>query len=505
MNTLKKILITITLVVSTFYVNAQKILTLEDAMNIALENSPSIKQSRISMEQNREYLNAQLAMLKSKFSLDIAPVNYSNSETYNDYFQQWYESERINSGGRLTVAQPIKWTDGTISLVNDFNYQSTSAISYEANLSDPENPTKIRNTNKGFDNSLTLGYNQPLFTYNKTKMNLQRQELALENSTLAYSIQMLNIEREVTQAFYTIYQKQMSVQIAQEEFENQKVSFEIIKSKVEGGLSAQEELLQGELNYTTSQSTLENAKVDLENANDQFKRLIGISLYDEIEISTDIEYKPVVVDLEKAIENGLSQRLELSQRQIDYNNAEFDLIETMATNEFRGDVNLSVGIMGNNEQIQNIYAKPTNNPQVGVSFSIPLFDWGERKARIRAAELQVESKQIDIKSLEDDIVINIRQVTRNLRNLNSQIRIAEQNEKNAQLTYEINLERYRNGDLTSIDLERFQNQLSQKKMNLANALINYKLELLNLKIQSLWDFENNRSFVPQELQNNIKD
>ncbi|NOQ25728.1 MAG: TolC family protein [Bacteroidales bacterium] len=503
MNTLKKILITVTLIISTFYVHAQKILTLEDAMNIALENSPSIKQSRISMEQNREYLNAQLAMLKSKFSLDVTPINYSNSETYNDFFQQWYESEKINSGGRLTVAQPIKWTDGTISLINDFNYQSTSAVSYEANILDLDNPTKVTNTNKGFNNSLTLGYNQPLFTYNKTKMNLKRQELSLENSTLAYSIQMLNIEREVTQAFYTIYQKQMSVQIAQEEFENQKVSFEIIKSKVEGGLSALEELLQGELNYATSQSTLDNAKVDLENANDQFKRLIGISLYDDIEISTDIEYKPVVVDLEKAIENGLTQRLELSQRQIDYNNAEFDLIETMATNEFRGDVNLSVGIMGNNEQIHNIYAKPTNNPQVGVSFSVPLFDWGERKARIRAAELQVESKQIDIKSLEDDIVINIRQVTRNLRNLNTQIRIAEQNEKNAQLTYEINLERYRNGDLTSIDLERFQNQLSQKKMNLSNALINYKLELLNLKIQSLWDFENNRSFVPQELQNNI--
>ncbi len=100
-------------------------------------------------------------------------------------------------------------------------------------------------------------------------------------------------------------------------------------------------------------------------------------------------------------------------------------------------------------------------------------------------------------------MINIRQVFRNLQNLNTQIAIAEQNEKNAKLTYEINLERYKNGDLTSIDLERYQNQLSQKKMNRANALINYKLELLNMKIQSLWDFENNSSFVPQELQNNI--
>jgi outer membrane protein TolC len=160
--------------------------------------------------------------------------------------------------------------------------------------------------------------------------------------------------------------------------------------------------------------------------------------------------------------------------------------------------------MGNNENFGNIYDKPTRSPQVGVTFSIPIFDWGERKARIRAAELKLESREINYKSQEDDIILNIRQTYRSLQNLNTQIKIAEQNEKNAQLTYEINLERYRNGDLTSIDLERYQNQLSQKKMDLANALISYKLELLNMKIQSLWDFENNTSFVPQELQQNIK-
>lgn len=490
MNRFKKILITGTIVLSVFCVNAQAILSLEDAMNIAFENSPDIKQSRISMEQNREYLNAQLAMLKSRFSLDITPIEYSNTETYNDYFSQWNKTENIGANGTLVIQQPIKFTDGTISLRNKFGYQDNYS---EASTS----------SYTGFDNNLYLSYNQPLFTYNKTKMNLEKQELALENSTLAYSIQMLNIERQVTQAFYTIYQKQMSVQIANEEFENQKISFEIIRSKVEAGLSAQEELLQGELNYATSQSNLDYAKVDLENAKDQFKKLIGVSLYDEIKISTDIQYKPVIIDLEKAIENGLSQRLELSQRQIDLNNAEFDLITTSTTNEFRGDVNLSVGIMGNNETFTNIYDKPTKSPQVGVTFSIPIFDWGERKARIRAAELSVESREMDIKNLQDDIVINIRQVFRNLQNLNTQIGIAEQNEKNAQLTYEINLERYKNGDLTSMDLDRFQNQLSEKKINKANSLINYKLELLNLKIQSLWDFENNSSFVPQEFQHNI--
>jgi len=81
----------------------------------------------------------------------------------------------------------------------------------------------------------------------------------------------------------------------------------------------------------------------------------------------------------------------------------------------------------------------------------------------------------------------------------TQIDIADQNRKNAELTYEINLERYRNGDLTSMDLSLFQNQLSEKKIAYSRALINYKIELLNLKIQSLWDFVENKSIVPEEV------
>ena len=84
-------------------------------------------------------------------------------------------------------------------------------------------------------------------------------------------------------------------------------------------------------------------------------------------------------------------------------------------------------------------------------------------------------------------------------NIKSQIEIAKLNVKNAQLTYDINLERYKNSDITGMDLNLFQNQLSNKKMDLTTSLIDYKIELLNLKIQTLYDFEINQSIVPEEL------
>lgn len=487
-----KTIILICLLMFLSGVYAQKVLTLEESMNIAIKNSPSIQKSRLNMEKNRQYLNAQLASLKSNFLLDITPVSFSREQSYDDRFSQWYTSENKGASASFVVSQPVKWTDGLLTVRNDFGYQD--------NYSEANNDVF---KDKGFNNSLYLRYDQPLFTYNRLKMNLARIRLNLETATLAYAIEMLNLEYQVNQAFYTVFQKETAVEIAQEEFNNQKVSLEIIRSKVEAGLSAKEELLQGELNYATSESNLDNALVDLDNARDQFKLLIGMSLFDDIKVQSDIDFKLVYVNLDKAIENGLSQRLELTQRNIDLKMAEFNLTETSSQNEFRGDVSLSVGVMGNNPSFSKIYDKPTNSPAVGITFSIPLFDWGQRKANIKAAEIEIESKEIDLKDQKNNIVISLRSTYRNIQNLVNQIDIAKQNEKNAQLTYDINLERYQNGDLTSIDLQRFQNQLSEKKTALVVALINYRLEIINMKVQSLWDFENNTSFIPQELQQNI--
>ena len=94
--------------------------------------------------------------------------------------------------------------------------------------------------------------------------------------------------------------------------------------------------------------------------------------------------------------------------------------------------------------------------------------------------------------------MDIRQAIRNLGNLKNQIELAFQNQKNSQLTYDINLERYKNGDLTSMDLNLFQQQLSGKKMAYAQSLINYKIALLNLKIVSLFDFTTNQAVIPDK-------
>lgn len=463
---------------------AQTVLTLEQSIDIARTSSPDIKKSDLNLLSNRKSLDAQRASLKSRFALDVTPFDFSRSRVFNEFFSTWNTNEDYNSFANFSISQPINQTDGRISLNNRFGYR--------------DNFSQVQDTRtKTYFNNLFLQLDQPIFTYNRSKLQLAELQLNLENAQLSNAMQLLTLERNVTQVFYSFYQAQNNVEIAQDEYDNQQISYEITKNKVNADLLAGEELYQAELNLATSKSTLQTAQVNLNNAADDFKLMIGMDLSQLVEVQVDINFITQEVDLNRAIQNGLDQRMELRQRSIDIERSEFELIRTNALNEFKGTVSLSLGVFGDNEQFQDVYDVPTNNPRIAISFNIPLWDWGEKKARLAAATANMDIKEIDLENEKNNIIINIRKVYRNLQNLENQIEIAQQNVKNAELTYEINLERYQNGDLTSMDLNQFQNQLSDKKSALATSLINYKIELLNLKIQSLYDFENNQPVVPQ--------
>ncbi len=464
-------------------IDAQRVMTLEESIEFAKQSSPDIRKSTLNLLSNQKSLDAQRASLKSRFSLDITPMDFSRTRLFNDFFSTFNTNEDYNSSANFSISQPIIHTDATLTLNNRLGYRN--------NFSEAQD---LRT--KNYSNDLFLQLDQPIFTYNRRKLQLRELELNLENAQLSNAMQLLSLERNVTQSFYSFYQAQNSLEIAQDEFDNQQVSYEITNNKVEADLLAEEELYQAELNLATSRSTLQNQQVALDNAADDFKLLLGMDLEEQIQVQVDVNFITREVDINQAIQHGLDQRMELRQREIDIERSGFELIRTNGLNEFKGSVSLSMSVFGNNPNFGDIYANPQNNPRVALTFNIPLWDWGEKRARLAAGTADLDMTKIDLQQQQNDIVINIRKTYRNLQNLETQIEIAQQNVKNAELTYEINLERYQNGDLTSMDLNLFQNQLSENKNSLATSLINYKIELLNLKILSLYDFENQQPVIP---------
>jgi outer membrane protein TolC len=451
-------------------------------LDIANNNSPNIQQARLSLERSQELLNAQEASLKSRFSFTLEPAYYSRISEFNTLFSTWNTTETKSTGGVFTVSQPILLTDGTLALRNQFGWRDSKSDFFETQ-------------SETYSNNLYLSYDQPIFTYNRQRLALDEVKLDLERASINYDLKQLQLERGVADNFYSAYQNKMSLQVAKEDYQNRQQSYDIIERKVEAGLAAKEELYQAELDRTSSKSQVQNQEVALENSLDELKRLLGLDIFDDVSVFAEISQDPIEVDLDHALAHGLTNRMELRERDIDIALSEANVIRASATNEFKGNISLSYGIIGADEKFNNIYETPTKNQQVFLTFEVPVWDWGERKSRTKAAEASVKQSDLSLSEEKKAIVIAIRRAYRSLQNQALQIELAQQNVKSAQLTYDINLERYENGDLTSMDLNLFQNQLSQKKIDLVNAMISYKIYLLDLKIESLWDFERDQPVI----------
>ncbi len=458
-------------------------LTLEKALEIAFKNSPSIQAAAYNLDISQHNLNAQIAGNKSQFNLTLTPYQYSNAKVFNELTSKYNIQELTRSDARFTITQPIKWTDGEITLTNVFGWQEASS-SYTGSIKEST-----------FNNSLYLTLSQPLFTYNRLQMVITELELSLENAQLSFAIQKLQIERSVTQQFLNLFYSLRTLEIAEQQLVNATESYQIIESKVNAGISAPEELYQADLTRANSQANVQNQHMQYENSQDSFKVLLGLPLENELTIVADIRKSLVDVDLAQAIDHGLTFRMELRQNDIAIQNALHDLIQAGAVNEFKADVMATLGLTGTDPGFGQIYNSPNVDKGVRITVNIPLFDWGRKKQMLASSQARIDSQRLSASEEIKSIKLEIRQAHRSLQNQKTQIEIAEKNVINAQLTYDINLERYQGGDLSAYDMQIYQLQLTQEQLDEVQALINYKLALLDMKIRTLWDFENNLSVI----------
>ena len=463
-------------------VSAQHILSLNDALSIAMENSPDIRHTKFRLDASEARLRAEEASLKTQFGLTLGPISYQNTNRFDEFFSTWYTYESKDIAGQISIRQPIKWTDGVLSLNDRLSWHDTYS---EVNDESTQN----------YRNALYLQFDQPLFTYNRMKMDLSELELDYESSELSFVITKLNIERRVMREFYYLYADKMRLEINRDAMESDRENHRIMKNKYDAGIGKLDDLTQAETDMLSSESNYNNTTVSLANAFDRFKYLIGLPLDDNIDIDTDIGFNPVGIDMEFAVRHGLETRMELRQQEITIANAYNAVVRAGTVNEFRGDLHLSWGSSGTNPDFNNIYEKRTDEQLVSISFDIPIWDWGQKKNTILASEISLESQKLTLEEDRYEITMDIRESCRALDNLVRQIELASRRVESAEKTYDINLEKYQNGDLTSQLLGDYRQSLSNARLSEINDLINYRLQLLDLKIQSLWDFENDRPVI----------
>ena len=170
----------------------------------------------------------------------------------------------------------------------------------------------------------------------------------------------------------------------------------------------------------------------------------------------------------------------------------------------RGNLNAyyeKVGVSQNNintniqTSIQRSYQNFLDRPQnfgVGFTISVPLLDWGENRALVRAAEARLQQNVLRKEEVQRTIEREVRNLVDDLNSSLRRLQLLEKNVKVAEKSFDITRQRFSDGDIDSQALALERTRLNNAYNSHLRAYINYQLKLADIMRKTFYDFQKNQ-------------
>jgi len=380
--------------------------TLESAVEIMMNNSYRIKSLRMGIEQTRLRLKAEQAGLKSKVYMNLMTPDLNRSSDYkwNSTLQR-NEIILENTNRRqmdFAIRQPIILfgfpTNGNVSL----NYKI-----WRYNQIDDGSYTS-------FYNRLYLKLEQPFFTPNDKKNDLEEAKLDLEEDELDYISDQVDIIRDVSNDYYELFELAYKNNIFTNHINNLTIIENAVADIVLQDPSRILEKKQVELELSNAKEELLANQNELRLEKVSMKQRLSLSEDDQLNIMTPIAITPIKVDQTRALEYGFSMRPSLRMSDINKRKSEIRLDNVKGSNSFYVNLEVTYGLEKQDERFQTIWNQYDNTNSITINAYVPIWDWGQRRSRIEAQKISLQREDLRIEELQKEIRIDINNAIINL-------------------------------------------------------------------------------------------
>jgi outer membrane protein len=495
----KMILLILFFLINSKLLGQSRVLTYEEAINIALHQSYTIKTFQHNKLAAQYSLNHFKAQFKPRLDFNMSVPSWNEMVTpiqRADGLPVYNSTGSIRYSGDLAFTYILP-TGGNLAL------SSTSyldRLSTTLALNDD-----VLKTRKAY-NRFAISFNQPILTANTLRENLERAGYYHERFSNRFTRGQMDIIFEATRGFYQLYRATREVEILRERAKNTKEAYRIARIKVENGRSPEIDVLRTKVDLDRGDADLSASINSLEREKDNFKHLIGLNLDEDIQIITDLKYESFEIDLNKAIQSALENRLELNEAKLDIDLQKLEVHRAKRYSELRGNIyayydftGVSSIESGSNRELFdssfNNFVDRKPNRGITLTLSYPIFDWGRGSARVQEETVNLRNNELGFENTRINIIREVRDVVRSLEDAKNRLNIYEQGQQVAQQTYEISRMQFENGNINSQELALEQDRLATSQLAYLNAFITYQFAIADLKRKTLWDFQNNNSYL----------
>jgi len=461
-------------------------------------------------------LSAQDSMMVSLSLKNVVDLGISQSSAVKyvqnqdvNYYWRWKNHQtrfrpQLTLSGNLpdfeNQTKPITQPDGSI-VFNQVTQLETSAqlAIYQpipqlgANVYAASGIVRLQDFNNstvGFSGyPVSVGIIQPLFAYNWMKWTRLTEPLVYEEAQKRFIESIEEISANATSLFFNYLKIQTNYSLAETNLKNSKDNLKIAQVKQELGNISENDFSRIQLSVFNAQKALNNARIDLKNADYELKKYIGLDQNHQIELIIPLDMILWKVDPVKALDESLENRKETPQYARRLIQADRDLTAAKRNAGVNATLNMSYGVSNSSDVFGGVYENPEKQQNVRLSLSVPILDWGRSESQVKLAESQRELVLYDVdqdrQDFERGVVVQVEQF--NL--IKSQIETAEAADKVAAEGYLIALKKFQNGEISITDLNISLAEREGAKRDYIRSIENYWESYYRLREITLYDFE----------------
>ncbi len=428
-------------------------LTLDQAVNIAMENSLQRRIAQSDVEVAKDKLKQAQSGYWPKLTLEAGYTHYSEVPTD---VQLATEMVKMNNG-------MVDWA--TYLSHNGYPLIGGSLLTGMSKVEIPDQSLNYY----GWD----LVLEQPLYTGNKlTAVNKQaKANQGYAKANLDATDQ--NLVFEVKKAYYTVIFTGHLVETMQQAVNSMENHVKEADAYCRAGMVAKLDVKRAEVKLADLKQKLLMAQNGLELANMALNFTMGVNLETHYQLIDNVQYEPFQMDLQTCQEKALATRPEVVAIQAKVEMAQQNL--EIAKSAGRP----LVAIRAKHEDITPYNPDPEN--QIGVVATMKLIDGGQIRSQVREAEEVVKQAQTAQELTNRAIKLDVEQAYRNLQVALQTIQVAEKSLDQAQETLRMAVVSYKAGLSSSLERIDAEVGLTQAKTNYTQALSMYNIALAQLQ------------------------
>lgn len=329
--------------------------------------------------------------------------------------------------------------------------------------------------NPAYDNmrefSNTVQASIPLYTSGKLENLIDAAKIGVGVSDLTLENTKQTIKLTTTQDYFKILQCRNLIEVDQEAVNTLQAHLDNVNVQYRVGTAAKADVLSSQVSLANAQQSLVSAQNDYDVAVSVFNNVIGLPIDTVVNIRDELKYTKYELALDECTSYALRNRPDGIAAQQQVKQVEATVKAAKAGNAPQISMVASKSIAGS-KAFDDDHTS-SDEWSAGISASWNVFDNNVTQAQVRQKEAALRKAQEAALAQKETIQLEVRQAYLNLITAEKNVQTTQVAVEKAREDYNIAQVRYNAGVGTNLDVMDAEEKLTQAQTNYITTLYNY--------------------------------